>query len=281
VFLMAGEGQTTGLLLGKSVASPESYAPDLLFPISRGDGRTEFSIEGDQLPFAGEDVWHAWEVSWLNAGGMPVSAVLRLRVPCDSPNLIESKSLKLYLNSLNQEVFSTNLALTERVQSDLGATVGTEITVELLSPEAKQLLPQVMPGDCIDNLDTGPYAEMPDPTQLAPIAPAAKGGDQVLHSHLLRSLCPVTGQPDWATLIVRLHGTWLDAASLLRYLLGFRRHRAFHEQCVERIYCDLLTAAGPDSLSVQALYTRRGGLDINPFRSTGEAQGPVLRSFRQ
>jgi 7-cyano-7-deazaguanine reductase len=266
-------------LLGQNTAVPQQYAPEVLDPIARQTGRAALGLEESQLPFSGEDIWHAWELSWLDRAGVPHAGVGRLSVPASSPNLIESKSLKLYLNSLNSCEFGSREALVDTLQADLSAVAGAPVGVEVLSLDSPALHLSKLPGTNIDSLGDGlAAAEEPDRQVLRGEAAAGK---QFLYSHLLRSLCPVTAQPDWATLIVQSRGVQIEPRSLLQYITGFRHHQGFHEQCVERIYQDIALQLAPGELSVYALYTRRGGLDINPWRSSEPSSAPRLRSARQ
>jgi 7-cyano-7-deazaguanine reductase len=236
-------------------------------------------LDSGALPFQGEDVWHAWELSWLGPEGEPCTAVARFRVPAGTANLVESKSLKLYLNSLNGTVFSSREVLRETLQSDLSAVAEGPVGVDILGLESAQLAVTPMPGLCIDGTVPRQPAEKPG-ADLLSVDPSP-GENQVLHSNALRSLCPVTAQPDWATVVLWLEDFRLEPDSLMSYLYAFRSHQEFHEQCVERIFCDLRSVCDSGSLSVLALYTRRGGLDINPWRSSGQESCPRLRSARQ
>ena len=265
-------------LLGQNTAVPQHYAPEVLDPIPRRLGRDTLGLDEASLPFYGEDVWNAWELAWLDANGAAHAGVARLVLPCTSPNLIESKSLKLYLHSLNQHRFSTANELEATLATDLSAVAGAGVAVGVLSLDSPLLQATVLPGDCIDHLACTEFADAPS----ADLLRGSEGeGEQVLYSHLLRSLCPITAQPDWATVIVRCSGRQLVPGSLLDYINAYRQHREFHEQCVERMYRDIQRACNPTALSVQALYTRRGGLDINPFRSSEAVVAPRLRSVRQ
>ncbi|MDR2031272.1 MAG: NADPH-dependent 7-cyano-7-deazaguanine reductase QueF [Azoarcus sp.] len=253
-------------LLGKPVDYRDTYAPELLFPIARQDKRDELGVRGDALPFTGEDLWNAYELSWLDMRGKPVVALARFRVPASSPNLIESKSLKLYLNSFNQERMPGTEAVRIAIARDLSAGAGAAVAVEVMPLSARPQRGFAHPdGVCLDDLDIGVDCYRPCPDYLR-----AAGGTvgETLYSHLLKSNCPVTGQPDWGMLVVRYTGPTIDRAGLLRYIVSFRQHDDFHEQCVERAFCDILARCQPTALVVWARYTRRGGLDINPFRAT-------------
>ena len=267
--------------LGKATEYQSHYAPELLFPIPRQLKRSEIGIVDAALPFVGEDWWNAYELSWLNPKGKPVVAVGSFRVPADSPNLIESKSFKLYLNSFNQTSFPTTEAVSETMAHDLSAAAGQPVDVSLhplsTRPTAAIGLPQ---GILIDDLDIACDRYQPAPELLA--TTSGEVVEEALYSHLLKSNCLVTGQPDWAMVVIRYRGQPIDRASLLRYIVSFRNHNEFHEQCVERIFTDLQARCQPQALAVHARYTRRGGLDINPFRSTGDYPAPDnTREIRQ
>lgn len=268
-----------GLLLGQQVGSPEQYAPELLFPIPRADGRAALGI-GDTLPFHGSDIWHCYEVSWLKPDGRPAIAMATLEIPAESEFLVESKSLKLYLNSHNSTPHATAEAFTHCVQRDLGAVLGVVPQLSLHAVDAAALAGQPLPGECIDAAPLASLPQAPDARQLR-LEPHTGEREEVLHSHLLRSLCPVTAQPDWASVVIDYQGRALDRSALLAYLLAFRMHQEFHEQCVERIYTDIKKVAAPTRLSVHALYTRRGGLDICPWRSSEAGAAPRYRMVRQ
>ncbi|WP_428825331.1 NADPH-dependent 7-cyano-7-deazaguanine reductase QueF [Azonexus sp. IMCC34842] len=268
-------------LLGKATEYRSDYAPELLFPIPRAFKRAEIGIDAAALPFVGEDLWNAYEVSWLNPKGKPVVALATFRVPADSPNLIESKSFKLYLNSFNQTTFADAAAVEATLRCDLSAAAGAAIGAEV---EALGSRPQVTvaypAGVLLDDLDIACTTYQPAPELLT----AADGEivEETLYSHLLKSNCLVTGQPDWAMVVIRYRGRPIERTGLLRYIVSFRGHNEFHEQCVERIYCDITRQCAPEALAVYARYTRRGGLDINPFRSSGEFSPPDnTREVRQ
>lgn len=259
--------------LGKSVAYRDEYDASLLFPIPRALKREELGI-GGTLPFHGVDVWNAYELSWLDTRGKPIVALAEFRVPAASPNIIESKSFKLYLNTFAQTRLGGIDEVVQRLRRDLSAAAGAEIGVILRSARdfPRQQLHE-LDGDVIDDLDVDIDAyDEPQPAYL--VADDAAIVDECLVSHLLKSNCPVTGQPDWASVQIRYRGPRLDRAGLLRYVVSFRRHSDFHEQCVERIYTDLQARCAPQSLSVYARYTRRGGLDINPFRASEAGEAP-------
>jgi len=264
--------------LGREVAYPTRYDPSLLFAIPRAGARAELGIAaGAALPFTGHDRWHAYELGWLDGRGRPQSATATVLVPADSPNLVESKSFKLYLNSLNAARFDDPEALLVRIASDLSAAAGAPVQVRFGLPA----MAPALEGESIDGTDVdidcyGP----PDATML--LADPAAVVEEHLQSGLLKSNCPVTGQPDWASLHLRYRGPRIDRAGLLRYIAGFREHAGFHEQCVEQVFLDLLEHCRPQWLSVEARYTRRGGLDINPWRGTpGQAAPRALRDERQ
>lgn len=265
--------------LGRDSAYPEHYDAGLLYPIPRAANRAPLGIAEEALPFVGEDEWHAFELSWLNARGKPVVAVARFRLPADSPNLIESKSWKLYLNSFNQTRLESREALIATLEADLAAAAGAPVTVELFGVDDAALAPQRLPGDCLDDLDI----EVDDYTPSAEhLVVGEEIVEETLHSHLLKSNCPVTGQPDWGSVLIRYRGPRLDREGLLRYLISYRQHQDFHEHCVEHIFTDLLARARPERLLVMARYVRRGGLDISPWRGTpGETPPLPLRLARQ
>ncbi len=268
-------------LLGRAVEHEPAYSPDLLMPIARATARAELGLTAS-LPFVGSDRWTGFELSWLQPGGKPQVAVLRASVPADSPNLIESKSFKLYLNSYARERIAGAEDVRRRIGGDLSTAAGAPVAVELLIPEDwQQLAPADLAGVCIDTLDV----TIEHTGTLQPDSLGADRGQRIaetLVSHLLKSNCPVTGQPDWASVVIDYRGAAIDRAGLLRYLVSFRDVREFHEQCVERIFLDISRRCAPEWLAVEARYTRRGGLDINPYRASGGA--PVIddrRTWRQ
>ncbi len=279
---MSQASSPTDSPLGKSSTYADSYNPSLLFSFPRADKRAELGIQGT-LPFFGMDVWNAYELSWLNARGKPQVAIASLMVPADSPNIIESKSMKLYFNSLNQTRVGSTTELADLLRTDLSAGFGASVQLKLVSPEDfGKLAMGEFDGLLLDRLDIEVDRYEPDPSLLkvnkdeAPV-------EETLVSHLLKSNCLVTGQPDWGSLQLRYVGNPIDQEGLLKYLIGFRTHQEFHEQCVERIFMDVLRQCAPTKLMVTARYTRRGGIDINPWRSNFSlsAMPANLRHARQ
>ncbi|APQ10420.1 NADPH-dependent 7-cyano-7-deazaguanine reductase [Pseudomonas oryzihabitans] len=267
--------------LGKSTEYVSQYTPGLLYPIPRALKWTELGVDGANLPFLGVDVWTCYELSWLLPSGKPVVAIAEFAIPAASPNIVESKSFKLYLNSLNQSVFASVKELQAALEQDLSRVAGAPVTAVLWSLDEWAARGIQRPaGRCIDELDVPikRYAH-PQP-ELLSVGEARDS--QRLYSHLLKSNCPVTGQPDWGTLVVDYQeGLALEPESLLRYVVAFRQHADFHEQCVERIYLDLWRLLKPEKLTVFARYVRRGGLDINPYRSSEAVQPVAERYVRQ
>ncbi|MBG6287696.1 NADPH-dependent 7-cyano-7-deazaguanine reductase QueF [Pseudomonas nitroreducens] len=267
--------------LGKSSEYVSTYAPELLFPISRSTKWAELGLTADTLPYQGVDLWNCYELSWLTASGKPVVAIGEFSIPAQSPNIIESKSFKLYLNSLNQTAFDSAEAVRAVMERDLSAAAGAPVGVRVRSlDEVAGEGVAVIEGTCVDDLDVAVESyDHPRPELLS--CDDTRRVDEVFYSHLLKSNCPVTGQPDWGTLVVEYAGPALDAASLLAYVVSFRQHQDFHEQCVERIYLDLQRLLQPTRLTVYARYVRRGGLDINPYRSSEAVQPDNRRLVRQ
>lgn len=266
------------LPLGKPTDYSSNYTADLLCPIERRLSRDTLGI-GDQLPFKGVDVWNAYELSWLNPNGMPQVVCAEFLFPCDSDAIVESKSFKLYLNSFNQSQFDSAEEVRELLLADLSKCAGSDIDVNFYHVEDSLLDDKaLLKGECIDQLDVVIEHYHPAP-QLLVVANDVV--EEQLYSHLLRSLCPVTGQPDWATVIISYKGPKIDPSSVLKYIVSYREHQEFHEQCVERIYCDITKYCCPDQLSVYARYVRRGGLDINPYRSSETDKVENIRLNRQ
>ncbi len=267
------------LTLGKTVEYESQYNPSLLQGVPRSLSRDTISLSADALPFQGCDIWTGYELSWLNTKGKPQVAIMECRVPVTSSNLIESKSFKLYLNSFNQTSFSDAEQVRGCLENDLSACAGQTVNVTLYQPgEFSSLRMAELDGNVIDDIDVTIDSYSPDASLLKT---SEKMVSEKLVSHLLKSNCLITSQPDWASIQITYSGRQVDHASLLKYLIGFRQHNEFHEQCVERIYCDIMTHCQPEKLTVYARYTRRGGLDINPYRSNFEQPGENLRSARQ
>lgn len=252
--------------LGKETQYPEHYDPSLLFPIARDAGRARLNVQPHPA-WHGADIWNAYELSWLDPKGKPQVALARFFFPASSTHIIESKSFKLYLNSFNQTTMADGDAVLARMQQDLSAAAGAPVSVTLFTPAdfAAQTLGE-LEGTLLDTLDIDVSAYMPDAGLLQ--ADATQSRHETLRSNLLKSNCPVTGQPDWGSLQIEYTGAAIDHASLLRYIVSYRGHNGFHEQCAEQIFCDIMHTCAPEALTVYARYTRRGGLDINPWRST-------------
>ena len=264
------------LPLGQATQYPDQYDPSLLFPIPRTDNRLKLGLkEGQSLPFVGVDIWNAFELSWLNTKGKPQIALAEFQIPADSQNMIESKSFKLYLNSLNNTRFESEDTVRERLNADLSAVAGSKISTRINPTEAiaKKGI-QEMSGVLMDRLDIEIDPKLPADPNLLAVNESFGHIEQCLVSHLLKSNCPVTGQPDWASIQIRYQGRPILEEGLLRYLIGFRQLGEFHEHCVETIFCDIKRQCKPEKLSVYARYTRRGGLDINPFRTDHNSAWP-------
>ncbi|WP_221365736.1 NADPH-dependent 7-cyano-7-deazaguanine reductase QueF [Aeromonas caviae] len=275
----AGASALQGLSLGQQSAYISQYTPSLLQPVPRSLNRDDLGLRGE-LPFQGCDVWTLYELSWLNAKGKPVVAIGEVFVPATSPNLIESKSFKLYLNSFNQTRCDSLEAVQALLVQDLSGCAGAPVSVTLFTLDQAPHQIAQQPGECIDSLDIEVDGYEFDETLLQGAA-GREIVEETLHSHLLKSNCLVTSQPDWGSVVIHYRGPRLDREKLLRYLISFRQHNEFHEQCIERIFTDLKHFCAPEKLTVHARYTRRGGLDINPFRSDWEPVPANLRLIRQ
>jgi 7-cyano-7-deazaguanine reductase len=263
--------------LGQDTAYVNSYDPSLLYPIERDLNWKQQGIERDQLPFSGVDIWNAYELSWLNQRGKPEVRLAEFKVSAASENIIESKSFKLYLNSLNLSRFNNDAEVKEVLKKDLSETANGKVEVRLYHPDQAPEFGQFT-GFCIDNQDVDIEHYTPEPELLSV---GEDDVEEVLYSHLLKSNCPVTGQPDWATLGISYAGKEIDREGLLKYIISYREHGDFHEQCVENIFMHIWERCSPKSLSVYARYVRRGGLDINPFRSSEMDDIDNLRLSRQ
>ena len=267
-----------GLSLGKATEYKETYSPELLQAVPRSMNRVELNLTTD-LPFSGTDRWNGYELSWLNPKGKPKVAIMRCEVPVTSPNLVESKSFKLYLNSFNQSYFDSTESVAEALTKDLSQCAGQQVKITLFKPaEFSQMQIASFDSLCIDDLDIEVKNYQLEPSNLTV---GSKQVKETLSSDLLKSNCLITNQPDWGSVFIRYQGQQINHEGLLRYLISFRQHNEFHEQCVERIFCDIMSQCKPNKLSVYARYTRRGGLDINPFRSNFEQIYPEVRLARQ
>lgn len=255
------------LPLGQQTEYVSEYDASLLYPIARVDKWSEMGIETERLPFYGEDIWNAYEVSWLNGKGKPIAALAEFRLPCDSPNIIESKSFKLYLNSLNQMRYESVEEVQALLEKDLSDAACAPVTVFIRDVDNMASLVVMTPDYCIDELDIEVSEYHPN-ADLLTIDASQGVVEERLVSHLLKSNCPVTNQPDWGSVFIEYKGTKICHESLLKYVISFREHTDFHEQCVERMFIDIMRQCKPESLTVYARYVRRGGLDINPYRST-------------
>ncbi|WP_058478188.1 NADPH-dependent 7-cyano-7-deazaguanine reductase QueF [Legionella steigerwaltii] len=253
--------------LGKKSSYDETYNPNRLYPIPRAGKRQEIGVDPTQLPFHGFDCWNHYEVSWLNAKGKPMVAIAELFYECNSPNLIESKSLKLYFNSFNNTRIQSVNELERIIKNDLQERVGAEVWINIhpLNSSNQFELQQSFAGDSLDLLDIECSVYLVEPSFLSV---GDEMVEETLYSNLLKSNCLVTNQPDWGSVQITYKGKRINREGLLRYLVSYRNHNEFHEQCIERIFVDIMNYCKPEKLTVYGRYTRRGGLDINPYRST-------------
>jgi len=268
--------------LGQVSAYRDTYDPSVLFPIERDESWRAQGLDRNQFPFFGVDIWNGYEISWLNAKGKPLVCTAEFRIPATSRYLIESKSFKLYLNSFNQSRFDSVDAVKALMVADLSAAAGVAegTFVDVIFHGFDTQFPLAPEAKCLDDIDIEVSSYELDPEFLR------ASGDEIfdgwLCSHLLKSNCPVTGQPDWGSIFVYYRGAKIDEAGLLQYLVSLRQHQDFHEQCVERTFRDISVRCQPEALTVYARYVRRGGLDINPFRSSmTDAKAENFRLFRQ
>ena len=283
--------ELNALTLGKTTKYCSEYNPNILQAVPRNLNRDNLTLDEKSLPFMGEDVWYGYELSWLNSKGKPIVAVAEFRFPCTSPNLVESKSFKLYLNSFNQSQFSCVEDVEKILIKDLSATAGDSAHVKLFTVEHCPALAINKPDQdviCIDDEDITVNSYQYQADILKKSQQKLQSSKQNNHlkteklvSHLLKSNCLITHQPDWASIYITYQGAAINHSVLLQYLISFRQHNEFHEQCVERIFCDLKKYCQLNELTVFARYTRRGGLDINPFRSTHLHYAPTGRTLRQ
>ena len=267
-----------GTLLGQTTEYVDTYRPDLLTPIPRSLGRDAIGVHD----FRGTDVWRLYEITWINERGLPVAAAGEIRVPATSPCIVESKSLKLYIGSLTQTKIASDEEAARLIARDVSACVGAPVEV-LIDDLARWEMPVtrvpgiVLEAECAD-LECSVYE--PDASLLK--AASDEVVEETLSSNLLRSRCPVTGQPDHASIVISYRGRRIDRRALLAYIVSFRRHQGFHEQCCEQIHADIMRVLAPEALSVNCCFTRRGGIDISPFRSTvADLPDPVIRTPRQ
>ena len=252
--------------LGSQTEHPKKYQPDVLYPIPRWASRSLLDID-KKIRMFGLDHWQAYELSWLNSKGKPQVAIGEFYFNSDAENIVESKSLKLYLNSLNQERYKNSEAVRSLIEQDLSSVSASEVKVVIhLLDEIEEETFSVRAGRCIDHIDVELVAREPD-AQVLNIADVDVD-DEILYSDLFRSNCPITGQPDWASIEIRYTGKKISESSLLKYLISFREHQGYHEECAERIYRDIMLRCQPSELRVGMNFLRRGGLDINVYRST-------------
>lgn len=271
----------SGLTLGKTTDYRDTYDASLLQGVPRSLNRDPLGLHADSLPFHGADIWTLYELSWLNAKGLPQVAVGHVELSHETVNLIESKSFKLYLNSFNQTRFANWEAVQETLERDLSACAQGKVTVALYRLDEVEGQPIAhFHGSCIDDQDIEIESYQFNADYLNGAA-GQKVVQETLVSHLLKSNCLITHQPDWGSVQIQYRGPQIDREKLLRYLVSFRHHNEFHEQCVERIFNDILRFCAPESLSVYARYTRRGGLDINPWRSNTDFIPAIGRLVRQ
>lgn len=265
--------------LGKKSEYRETYMPSLLCPIPRWDAREALEWESADMPFRGIDIWNGYELTWLNPKGKPLVACVEVQVPFNTKNIVESKSLKLYLGSFSQSQFKSRQDVQRTIENDLSNCVGGPALVTLHDVSGAGGEMADLPGDLLDNLDVDCDVYQPDPSLIQVMQGGPLKG--AVHSHLLRSNCPVTGQPDFASVLIRWTGASIAEPSLLRYIVSYRQHKGFHEQVVEQMFVDILRACEPKGLTVYARFTRRGGIDINPFRSNFEEPLANTRLWRQ
>jgi len=264
--------------LGQSTDYPQEYTPEVLFAIPRTESRTRLGIDTNP-PFRGVDIWHAWDFTWLDSRGQPIAAIASFRIDAMSPGIVESKSLKLYLGSFAMTRFANDVEVRQTIAKDLENSTGNRVDVGIVTDfdDSVRTIEQ-LPGENIDRVPMTRWSDSVDPGLL-------RAGDETatetLHTNLLRSLCPVTGQPDIGSIMIHYRGPRIDRSSLLDYIVSFRRHQDFHEGCVERMFVDLKKYCEPNELTVYACYNRRGGIDINPFRTDFDDEPPTGTLWRQ
>lgn len=268
-----------GSELGQKSGYDENYNPGRLYAIPRSAKRDEIGVDSSHLPFLGFDCWNHYEVSWLNQKGKPMVAMATIMYDCTSEFIIESKSMKLYFNSINNTCFDSLSVVELTIKNDLDAILQTDVDVRLMPlNKVKPLMLQTqMDGESIDDLDIACDTYTISPEFLSASDEAV---EEVLTSDLLKSNCLVTHQPDWGSVQIAYKGKRIDREGLLKYLVSFRNHDEFHEQCIERIFVDIMNSCKPEQLTVYGRYTRRGGLDINPYRSTQPHNRAALSRLR-
>ena len=266
--------------LGRDTEYVTTYTPSLLRSIDRASQRVHIGLDEDTLPFTGEDVWTCYELSWLDAVGRPQAAMIELRVPCRSGAIVESKSLKLYLNSFAQTKFKNRTEVQSAIDSDLGLAFRAPVMVSIMDPDADPQTATQFPGVCLDNLPIEVDTYLPD-ASLLEVEKGEVVVKDAVYTNLFRSVCPITEQPDYATLFIEYAGPRITRESLLAYLVSYRRHAAFHEVTIEEIFSALRIAGRLERLTVYGRFMRRGGIDINPFRSTHDQVAPAVRLARQ
>lgn len=271
--------------LGQATVYPDHYDPKLLCPIPRQETRQQLGLT-EQLPFVGKDCWTAYELSWLDSDGKPQVRLAEIFFDCLTPCIVESKSLKLYLNSYNQTSFASDDEVRRQIQAELSTASGGAVTINLYPLDCcLSLSINSLPGVLLDDEEVQIQHYSPQADLLA-VDKSQSVYNEIVYSHLLKTNCPVTDQPDWATLFIEYSGAKIVPSRLLTYIISYRQHQDFHENCVEKIFCDIIARCSPESLCVYARYTRRGGLDINPLRSNFEANSSqlstvTLRTARQ
>ncbi len=266
--------------LGKQVKYDMSYDKSLLFPIERMVGRTKILLNG-LLPFKGYDLWNCYELSWLNLSGKPEVRILSFIVSADSQYLIESKSIKLYLNSFNNMKFTNDSAIHELIKKDLSNVSKSDVKLQIGKlDEYNKTNMALFDGICLDNLDIEINDYQVNKSFLKLESVTNNEVEEILYSNLFKSNCLVTNQPDWASIMIKYKGKKINHESLLKYLISYRNHSGFHEECVERIFVNLMEICSPKELSILAKYTRRGGVDINPFRTNLDLKSTEIDKIR-
>ena len=266
------------MLLGIPADYPAEYAPEVLHSVPRADARKVLGI-GQALPFHGTDIWNGWELSWIDSNGKPTVGTAHLTVDASSPNIVESKSPKLYLGSFAMTQYHGVAVIANVISTDLENLVGLPVKIEIYcGAEPTTSVLSTLPGDCVDNF---PLKNADDSVNANALYADGKTVEGALNSHLLRSLCPVTNQPDIGSVLIRYKGPRIDPSSFLSYIVSFRKHHDFHESCIERMFIDIKRVCKTEKLTVHGFYNRRGGIDINPFRSDFENTPQQIRLWRQ